>query len=116
MQALFPNPDGILRPGLYAKVRAPTETVRGALLVPQRAVQETQGRTRSAVVGDGRQGRAPHGQGRRAGRTGSGSSMRGSQPGERVVTEGLQKVRDGIVVNTKPDTSAATAPAPPAQG
>src|SRR4029078_12983628 len=43
MQALFPHPHGILRPGLYARVRAPTETVRGAFLVPAQAVQETQG-------------------------------------------------------------------------
>ena len=48
MQALFPNPDGILRPGLYAKVRAPTETVRGALLVPAaRACRRPRARTRS---------------------------------------------------------------------
>ncbi len=51
VQALFPNPDGILRPGLYAKVRAATETVRGALLVPERAVQEIQGTYQVAVVG-----------------------------------------------------------------
>src|SRR4029450_1387292 len=51
VQALFPNPDGMLRPGLYAKVRAATETVRGALLVPQRAVQEIQGTYQVAVVG-----------------------------------------------------------------
>jgi membrane fusion protein (multidrug efflux system) len=50
VQALFPNPDGILRPGLYAKIRAATETVRGALLVPERAVQEIQGTHQIAVV------------------------------------------------------------------
>jgi membrane fusion protein (multidrug efflux system) len=47
----LPNPDGILRPGLYAKVRAPTETVKGAFVVPARAVQETQGVYQVAVVG-----------------------------------------------------------------
>src|SRR5947209_19934582 len=51
VQALFPNPDAILRPGLYAKVRAPTVTTRGALLVPQRAVQEPQGVCRASVAG-----------------------------------------------------------------
>src|SRR2546421_1898613 len=50
VQALFPNPDGLLRPGLYAKVRAPSVTVRGAVLVPARAVQETQGIHQVAVV------------------------------------------------------------------
>src|SRR5207244_7683205 len=40
VQALFPNPDSMLRPGLYAKVRAAPQNVRGALLVPQRARPE----------------------------------------------------------------------------
>ena len=40
----------------------------------------------------------------------------GLKPGERVVTEGLQKVKDGIVVRPKPDTSAPAAPAAPGQG
>jgi membrane fusion protein (multidrug efflux system) len=40
----------------------------------------------------------------------------GLQPGERVVTQGLQKLKDGIVVNAKPDTSPATASATPGQG
>jgi membrane fusion protein (multidrug efflux system) len=40
----------------------------------------------------------------------------GLKPGERVVTEGLQKVKDGIVVRAQPDTAAPTAPAPSAQG
>src|SRR5213078_321475 len=43
VQALFPNPDTVLRPGLYAKVRAPTETRRGAVVIPQRAGQEGKG-------------------------------------------------------------------------
>ena len=40
----------------------------------------------------------------------------GLKPGERVVTQGLQKVKDGIAVNPKPDSSAASTPTPPAQG
>src|SRR6185295_16860518 len=51
VQALFPNPDAVLRPGLYAKVRAPTDTLRGAVVVPARAVQELQGVYQVAVVG-----------------------------------------------------------------
>ena len=51
VQTLFPNPDGKLRPGLYAKVRGPVQTARGALLIPERAVQETQGVSQVAVVG-----------------------------------------------------------------
>jgi membrane fusion protein (multidrug efflux system) len=115
VQALFPNPDSILRPGLYAKVRAATQTVRGALLVPERAVQEIQGTYQVAVVGA---------EDRIALRTvkmgqqldGLWIVNEGLRPGERVVTQGLQKVRDGIAVTATPDTPATTASAAPGQG
>jgi RND family efflux transporter MFP subunit len=115
VQALFPNPDAILRPGLYAKVRAPTETVRGALLVPAQAVQETQGAYQVAVVGPDDKVALRR---VKAGEQVDGLWVitEGLKPGERVVTEGLQKVKDGIVVRPKPDTSAPAAPAPPGQG
>ena len=48
---LFPNPGNLLRPGQFAKVKALLETRKGALLVPQRAVNEIQGRYQFAVVG-----------------------------------------------------------------
>ena len=115
VQALFPNPDAILRPGLYAKVRAPAETIRGALLVPAQAVQEIQGAYQVAVVGpDDKVALRTV----KAGEQGDGLWVitEGLKPGERVVTEGLQKVKDGIVVRPKPDTSAPAAPAPPGQG
>src|SRR5262249_23460440 len=48
---LFPNPGNLLRPGQYAKVRAVTEIRKGAVLVPQRAVNEMQGTYQVAVVG-----------------------------------------------------------------
>ena len=115
VQALFPNPDGMLRPGLYAKVRAATETVRGALLVPERAVQEIQGTYQVAVVGSDNKIAM------RTVKTGPQVDGLwivddGLKPGERVVTQGMQKVRDGIVVNAKPDTSVTTASATPGQG
>jgi membrane fusion protein, multidrug efflux system len=47
---LFPNPENILRPGQYAKVRALMKTEKGALMVPQRAVSELQGLYQVAVV------------------------------------------------------------------
>jgi membrane fusion protein (multidrug efflux system) len=62
---LFPNPGNVLRPGQYAKVRAVVKIRKGAILVPQRAVNEMQGAYQVAVVGEGRQGPAPHGQGGR---------------------------------------------------
>jgi membrane fusion protein (multidrug efflux system) len=49
--ALFPNPDNLLRPGQYGKVRATMSVNKGALLVPQRAVTEIQGKYLVAVVG-----------------------------------------------------------------
>jgi membrane fusion protein, multidrug efflux system len=62
---LFPNPGNILRPGQFAKIRALIETQKGALLVPQRAVNELQGRFQVAVVGSGQQGGPALGQGGR---------------------------------------------------
>jgi RND family efflux transporter MFP subunit len=115
IQALFPNPDAVLRPGLYAKVRAPMETVRGALLVPAQAVQEIQGAYQVAVVGpDDKVALRTVKAGEQV--DGLWVINEGLKPGERVVTEGLQKVKDGIVVRPKPDTSAPAAPAPPGQG
>jgi RND family efflux transporter MFP subunit len=115
VQALFPNPDGLLRPGLYAKVRAPTVTAHDALLIPQRAVQEIQGVYQVAVVGPDE---------KVAVRTvkmgdqidGLWIVTDGLKAGERVVTEGLQKVKDGLPVHAQPDTSVPAPPAPPAQG
>jgi len=115
VQALFSNPDGMLRPGLYAKVRAATETVRGALLVPERAVQEIQGTYQVAVVGsDDKIAMRTVKVGQQL--DGLWVVDEGLKAGERVVTQGLQKVRDGIVVSAKPDTSTETASAAPGQG
>ena len=114
VQALFPNPDATLRPGLYAKVRAPV-TVRGALLVPERAVEETQGVHRVAVVGaDDKVALRTVKVGEQV--DGLWIIEDGVKPGERVVTEGLEKVRDGIVVRAKLDTSIPAAAAAPAHG
>ncbi len=114
VQALFPNPNGLLRPGLYAKVRA-TTIVRGAVVVPERAVEEIQGMHQVAVVGpDDRVALRTVKVGDQV--NGLWIIDDGLKPGERVVTEGLQKVRDGIPVRPKPDTSVPAAPAPPAQG
>jgi membrane fusion protein (multidrug efflux system) len=97
----FPNPKGILRPGLYARVRAVTEQKAGALLVPQRAVQELQGSRRVAIVN------AENKIEFRAVKAGTRVGTlwvidEGLVPGDRVVVEGLQKVRDGAPVVAKP--------------
>ena len=113
VQALFPNPDAVLRPGLYAKVRAPTETIHGALVVPQRAVRETQGVYQVAVVGaDDKVAIRTVKAGEQV--EGFWIIHDGLEPDERVVTQGLQKVEDGMPVSPKPDTSAPALPAAPA--
>jgi membrane fusion protein (multidrug efflux system) len=115
IQALFPNPDGMLRPGLYAKIRAATETVHGAVVVPERAVQEIQGTYQVAVVGpDDKVAMRTVKVGQQL--DGLWVVDEGLRPGERVVTQGLQKVRDGVVVSAKPDTSTERASATPGQG
>src|SRR5882762_9148737 len=99
--ALFPNPGNILRPGGYGRVRAAVRIQQDALLVPQRAVSELQGgyqvaaidgenkvTIRAVTVGD---------------RVGTNWIIAdGLKRGERVVAEGVQKVRPGMQVNPKP--------------
>jgi len=101
ISALFANPDNTLRPGQYAKVRFSTRSVQGALLVPQRAVSELQGNYQVAVVGgDSKVSIRTVKTGDRIGALWIISE--GLHPDERVVAEGLQKVRDGVQVNPKP--------------
>jgi RND family efflux transporter MFP subunit len=101
LAGLFPNPGNILRPGGYGKVRAVVRVQQGAMLVPQRAVSELQGGyqvaaldsnnkvdIRTVMVGD---------------RVGNQWIIAdGVKPGERVVAEGIQKVRPGMQVSPKP--------------
>jgi RND family efflux transporter MFP subunit len=98
---LFPNPANILRPGGYGKVRAVIRTQQGALLVPQRAVSELQGGYQVAVVGaDDKVSIRTVTVGDRVGT--QWVIAEGLNPGERVVAEGIQKVRAGMHVNAKP--------------
>jgi len=101
LAALFPNPDAILRPGGYGRVRAVIRTEHDALLVPQRAVSELQGGYQVAVV-DGENKVSIRSV--KVGDT-AGSEwviQEGLKPGERVVAEGVQKLRPGMTVNPKP--------------
>jgi membrane fusion protein (multidrug efflux system) len=109
--ALFANPDSRLRPGQYAKIRATTDMQKGALLVPQRAVAEVQGKYLIAVVGEGNKVELrPVKPGERVGSDWIISA--GLKPGEKIIVEGTQKVRDGAVVNPKPFDPAAKPAAP----
>jgi len=105
LTGLFPNPGNRLRPGQYGKVRAATGTNAGALLIPQRAVIELQGAFQVAVVDSANKVAI------QAVKLGDPvGTMRiitdGLKPGERVVAEGVQKVRPGMQVNPKPFVEA----------
>jgi RND family efflux transporter MFP subunit len=98
---LFPNPGNVLRPGQYARVRAATEIDHGALLVPQQAVFDIQGTRQLALVGgDNKVSVRPVTLGETVGHDWIVSE--GVKPGERVVVDGVQKVRPGMQVDPKP--------------
>jgi len=104
LQGLFPNPGNILRPGQFARVRAITTTRKGALLVPQRAVTELQGSYQVAAVGnDNKVSIRPVKVGERVGT--DWIIEEGLKPGEKVVAEGIQRVKAGMTVDPKPFTA-----------
>jgi membrane fusion protein (multidrug efflux system) len=113
---VFPNPDYVLRPGLYGRVRAKIETHRNAVILPQRAVTELQGSYQVATV-DG-QNKA-HLRTVQVGEQVGNDWLieKGLAPGDRVVAEGIQKVKEGAEVDPQPfaphtaDPEAAAAPA-----
>jgi RND family efflux transporter MFP subunit len=97
----FANPGNILRPGQYAKVRAVTQIIKGALLIPQRAVSELQGSAQVALVG------ADNKISIHAVQTGERIDTMwviksGLMAGDRVVAEGVQKVKEGSTVTPTP--------------
>jgi membrane fusion protein (multidrug efflux system) len=101
LAGLFPNPGNTLRPGQYGRIRTAIDTRQGALLVPQKAVIDLQGTHQVAVVDAANKVSI---------RTVTVGDTVGTQwivggglkPGERVVVEGLQKVRQGMQVDPKP--------------
>jgi membrane fusion protein (multidrug efflux system) len=112
LEAAFPNPGGIVRPGQYARVRAAVDLKQAAILVPQRAVSELQGIYNVAVVGgdDTVEIRMV----KPAQRIGSLWVIdSGLKAGDRVVVEGVQKVRPGLKVKPETVTIEEDAPAPP---
>ncbi len=110
---LFPNPSNLLRPGQFARVRAEMEIKKGALTLPQRALSEVQGKYMVAVVGpDNKVAIKPVKAGVRFGQLWV--IDEGLQAGQKVVAEGIQKVREGLVVTPKP--FGAETPAEPGAG
>ncbi len=101
MAAIFPNPGNFLRPGQYGKIRVASSIRKDALLVPQRAVAEVQGKYMVAVVGaDNKVDIRPVQTAERV--ESLWVILEGLKPGERVVVEGIQKVRPGMTVTPKP--------------
>jgi len=99
--ALFPNPTNLLRPGQFVRVMVLIGTKQGALLIPQRAVMELQGGYQVAVVGrDDKIEVRPVKPGERVGTLWVIDD--GLKPGEKVVAEGVQKVKPGISVKPRP--------------
>ena len=109
----FDNPQGLLTPGMFVNVRALLDTEKDALLVPQSAVMDMQGRYLIAVVGeDNKVSIRPVMTGETVGQQ---WVIKGDlKAGDRVVAEGVQKVRDGMQVNPLPlveDSAAVPAAA-----
>jgi membrane fusion protein (multidrug efflux system) len=108
---LFPNPGKLLRPGQYARIRAVIKTIPDALLVPQQAVTQLQTKYQIAVVNDDNTVDI------RIVNPGERIDSlwvinEGLRPGDRVIVEGLQKVRQGMKVDPKPfAVSPESAPA-----
>ena len=103
--AAFPNPGNILRPGQYGRVRVETRVKKGALLLPQSAVSQSQGTYQVAVVG------SDHKVSMRSVKPGETVGTmwvidEGLKPNEQVVVEGLQKLREGTIVTPKPAHSS----------
>ena len=113
MELVFSNPQQILRPGQYGRVRILLDTKRGALLVPQRAVQELQSIYTVAVVDSGNKVAF------RTVKVGQKVDSlwvieEGLKAGDQVVVEGLQRIQDGMTVSAKPAPATPAGSAAPA--
>ncbi len=97
----FPNPERLLRPGMFSRVRAEMGIKKGALLIPQVAVSEVQGKYFVAIVNpENKVAIKPVKVGQWFGQLWV--IDEGLRAGEKVVAEGTQKVREGMVVSPKP--------------
>ena len=99
-EVTFPNPGNILRPGQFGKVRFVADTKKGAMVIPQEAVNDLQGSDQVAVVGkDNRVSIRPVTMGERIGAMWE--VKKGLEAGDRVVVQGIQKAREGALVTVK---------------
>jgi membrane fusion protein (multidrug efflux system) len=113
VRALVPNPEGLLKPGMFMNVRL-SRGEADVLVVPEESLVPEQGDVFVYVVGEGTVAKRKIITGQR--RVGSVQVTDGLQAGERVVTEGTQKLRDGASVTVIESSAATPAAAPPAAG
>jgi RND family efflux transporter MFP subunit len=117
-EVTFPNPGNMLRPGQFGKVRFVADTKKGAMVIPQEAVTELQGSYQVAVVGDDNKiDIRPVKMGERIGAMWE--VTEGLKPGDKVVVQGVQKVREGSPVTVKewsPPSDALISKADQAKG
>jgi RND family efflux transporter MFP subunit len=107
-EVTFPNPGNILRPGQFGKVRFVADIKKGAMVIPQEAVNELQGSYQVAVVDqDSKVSIRPIKMGERIGAMWE--VTEGLKPGDKVVVQGLQKAREGSTVTAKDWTPPADA-------
>jgi membrane fusion protein (multidrug efflux system) len=107
-EVTFPNPGNILRPGQFGNVRFVADIKKGAMVIPQEAVNELQGSYQVAVVGnDNKVSIRPVKMGERIGAMWE--VTEGLKPGDKVVVQGLQKAREGATVTVKDWTPPADA-------
>ncbi len=109
---IFPNPSHLLRPGQYGKVRAKVETRHNVVLLPQRAIMESQGAYQVAIVNETNGVHVKSVQvGDQIGKDWLINS--GVEPNERVIVEGGQRVKEGTLVDPQPYNSDSTNAPPP---
>jgi membrane fusion protein (multidrug efflux system) len=114
LRAEVPNPQGVLLPGLYMRVRIEQAQANDALLLPQQAVTRSGQGDSVMVVADGKAASRPVKVG-----SAQGSQwviLEGLKPGEQVMVDGFQKLRPGASVKPVPWPAAASAPAGAASG
>jgi membrane fusion protein (multidrug efflux system) len=100
IQASFPNPDGLIRPGQFAQIRIPIGDRDKSILVPQRSVMELQGKYRVYIINDSN--KVVLREVRRGPRYHNFWIIdEGLKSGEKIIYEGLQKVRPGMIVKTE---------------
>src|SRR5207244_9257853 len=108
-EVTFPNPGDILRPGQFGKVRFVADMKKGAMVVPQEAVNELQGNYQVAVVDQNNKASIrPVKMGERI--DSQWEVTDGLKPGDKVIVQGWQKVREGSTVTPKDWTPPAQSP------